>query len=158
MERGLSRSKVGMVIHVLITLIADIFLKMLVGLRKGFQHIPVALLCIIHEKHSTCNSMRLLYRVKFAMDAGPSAECVQKHRAQLTTYECHAALKNDDLYDTDELPIHVVETVPKADSLLFVILIFTWLRLHPVPVGLCWLALVLPLGVTVALVVCSSTS
>jgi len=72
MERGLARSEVGMEIHVLITLIADTLLKMLVGrLRKGFQHIPVALLRIIHEKLFTRYSTRLLDRLQLPIDAKP---------------------------------------------------------------------------------------
>jgi len=50
MERGLGRSRVGMEIHVLITLITDVLLKMIAGLQKGFQHIPVRVLRIIREK------------------------------------------------------------------------------------------------------------
>jgi len=50
MERGLGRSEVGMEIHVLITLITDILLKMIAGLLKGYQHIPVRILRIIREK------------------------------------------------------------------------------------------------------------
>lgn len=50
MERGLGRSEAGMEIHVLITLITDILLKMIAGLQKGFQHIPVRILRIICEK------------------------------------------------------------------------------------------------------------
>jgi hypothetical protein len=72
MERSLARSEVGMEIHVLMTLIADTLLKMLVGLPKGFQHIPIALLRIIHEKLFTRNSTRLLHRLQLAMDIGAS--------------------------------------------------------------------------------------
>jgi hypothetical protein len=72
MERGLARSEVGMEIHVLITLIADTLLKMLVGrLRKGFQHIPVVLLRIIHARLFARYSTRLLDRLQLPIDAKP---------------------------------------------------------------------------------------
>lgn len=69
MERGLARSEVGMEIHVLMTLITDILLKMIAGLQKGFQHIPVRALRIIHEKLFTRYSKRLLRRLE--LKAGP---------------------------------------------------------------------------------------
>lgn len=49
MEQTLGRSEIGMEIHVLLTLIADILLKLLVGVMKGHQHIPVRILRIIRE-------------------------------------------------------------------------------------------------------------
>ena len=49
MEQTLGRSEIGMEIHVLLTLIADILLKLLVGVMKGHQHIPVRILRTIRE-------------------------------------------------------------------------------------------------------------
>lgn len=60
MERGLGRSEAGMEIHVLMTLITDILLKMIAGLQKGFQHISVRILRIIVEKLFTRVTKRIL--------------------------------------------------------------------------------------------------
>lgn len=49
MERTLGRSELGMEIHVLITLITDALLKMIAGLPRNYQHIPVRILRIVRE-------------------------------------------------------------------------------------------------------------
>lgn len=49
MERSLGRSEVGYEIHVLMTLIVDILLKILAGLPPRADHVSVRVLRIISE-------------------------------------------------------------------------------------------------------------
>ena len=61
MERNFARSKIGMEIHVLIVLITDILLKILAGLPKRYQHIPVEILRVIRENlFSRCSGPLIL--------------------------------------------------------------------------------------------------
>jgi putative transposase len=60
MERSLGRSEVGMEIHVLITLITDILLKIIAGIPRKYQHIPVKVLRIIRENLFTVYTRKLV--------------------------------------------------------------------------------------------------
>jgi len=60
MERNIARSEIGMEIHVLITLITDILLKMISNLPKNYRHIPVRILRIIRENLFTRVTPRLI--------------------------------------------------------------------------------------------------
>jgi IS4 transposase len=72
MERSLGRSEVGMEIHVLITLITDILLKMIAGLPRKYQHIPVRILRIIRENLFTAFTRKLVIVIQ--KETGESSE------------------------------------------------------------------------------------
>jgi len=70
MERSLGRSEVGMEIHVLITLITDILLKIIAGLPKKYQHISVHILRIIREHLFTPCTPKLLAQIQHPESPG----------------------------------------------------------------------------------------
>jgi IS4 transposase len=71
MERNFARSEIGMEIHVLIVLITDILLKILAGIPKKYQHIPVEILRIIREDLFSICSGSLVRKIRtHALDTG----------------------------------------------------------------------------------------
>jgi hypothetical protein len=64
MERNFARSEIGMEIHVLIVLITDILLKILAGLPKRYQHIPVEILRVIRENLFSRCSGPLIIKIR----------------------------------------------------------------------------------------------
>ena len=64
MERSLGRSEVGMEIHVLIVLITDVLLKIIAGLPRRYQHIPVRILRILRENLFTRCTVPLILTIR----------------------------------------------------------------------------------------------
>jgi hypothetical protein len=68
MERALAYSEVGMEIHVLMTLITDILLKLLTGVPNNYRHIPVEALRLIRENLSAACSPSTLAAIQQIVD------------------------------------------------------------------------------------------